>query len=141
MKEGLLILSVLLAAASVAVCALIYFEQASSTRSAKRRQGQLNILEHRLQELHEVQVAIQRRIDQLSTDVLQREIYQSANDRHQQAIKDAKAGRSLDELMLRHGLSSDEAALTVALHTKEKTTIDDKKLKVDKGLSLSTDLS
>ena len=64
----------------------------------------------------EMQEKLQRRIDQLSTDVLHREIYQNANDRHRMAINDAKAGRSIADLMARNGLSSDEAALIIALH-------------------------
>lgn len=97
-------------------CILNYMEQRAGTRSTKRTQDQLNRIEERFHEMVEMQEKLQRRIDQLSTDVLNREIYQNANDRHQTAINDAKAGRNIAELMARNGLSSDEAALIIALH-------------------------
>jgi TolA-binding protein len=139
--NGMLLLAIGLIALVGALCTIIYTDQASASRSAKRRQEQLNRIEQRIHELSEVQKLMQKRIEQLSTDVLQREIYQSANDRHQMAIKDAKAGRSLDELMLRHGLSSDEAALIVALHANTVNSAEDVSGNANIGLSLSADLS
>ena len=57
-----------------------------------------------------------QRLEQLAADVLQREIYQGSDDRHQLAIKAAKEGHSLSHLMQEHDLSADEAALIISLH-------------------------
>jgi len=57
-----------------------------------------------------------KRVKQLATDVLHREIYQSAEERHKLAIQSAKQGKSVFELVQKHGLSTDEAALIISLH-------------------------
>lgn len=139
--NGLLFFSIGLILVVGALCTLVFIEQNAAARSAKKRQDQLNRLEQRFHEIFEVQKRIQNRIDQLSTDVLQREIYQSATDRHQLAVKDAKAGRSLGELMQKHGLSSDEAALILALHATDSDTPNSKVKNANVGMLDTLNLS
>lgn len=139
--NSMLVLCVGLISLVGALCTLIYIEQSSASRSSKKRQEQLNRLEQRFHELFEVQKKIQNRIDQLSTDVLQREIYQSASDRHKLAVKDAREGRGLGELMKKHGLSSDEAALILALHAKDPSLTPEKVKNANIGVLNSLDLS
>lgn len=103
-----------------AVCGVLYMRLTAIQGQVKTHRDQLDRIEigmHAVVDLHE---ALMKRVDQLATDVLQREIYQSADDRHQHAIKDAKAGCDVDLLVQRHGLSSDEAALIFALHGTQK---------------------
>ena len=73
-------------------------------------------LEPLLAEIVDIQAATQHCVSELGTEIQLREVYQSADDRHQIAIKDAKEGKSHAELVRLHGLSADEAALIVALH-------------------------
>lgn len=89
----------------------------AQARAHREQLDRIEIGLHAVVDLHE---ALMKRVDQLATDVLQREIYQGSDDRHQHAIKDAQAGCDVDLLVQRHGLSSDEAALIFALHGKQK---------------------
>lgn len=114
---GLILLSIALTALVGALCTLLYTQQAESLRQISMQREMLTNLETAFRELGSNQQTMHKRIDQLATDVLQREIYQNADDRHQLAIQSARQGRNLFELMQRHGLSSDEAALIIALHS------------------------
>ena len=84
----------------------------------KQQVGHLEVCMH---ELIGLQSHINKSVNNLAKDVLQREVYQATDDRHQLAIKAAKAGNSLSELVRKHGLSSDEAALIIALHAGNPT--------------------
>ena len=114
--SGLLFLCIGLVALVGALCTMIYSRINSIESNANLRQGQLNRVEVQLHELVQIQLLIQSRIEQLAADVLHREIYQGTDDRHQLAIKAAKDGQSLSQLIRLHGLSSDEAALIMSLH-------------------------
>jgi len=114
--NGLLLLCIGLVALVGALCSMIYARLISFENNASLRQGQLNRVEVQLHELVQTQLLIQSRLEQLAADVLHREIYQGTDDRHQLAIKAAKEGQSLSQLIKVHGLSSDEAALIMSLH-------------------------
>lgn len=116
MIVGLLILSIALTGIVFSLCVLQYLQQKKLFLQLGRQQEMQSNLDIKLQHLLDQQVATYKRIDQLAIDVLQREIYQTADDRHQLAVKSAKEGQSLYELMQLHGLSSDEAALIMSLH-------------------------
>jgi len=115
--NGLILLSISLTALVGALCTLVYSRQADTLKRVRQQDQALAKIESLLTEVSQTQLNISRRIDQLSTDVLQREIYQTADDRHQLAIQSAKQGKGLVELIQRHGLSSDEAALILSLHS------------------------
>lgn len=117
--SGLILLSIALTALVGALCTLIYTQQAESLRQIRVQQQMLANLDSVFKELAVNQSNMHKRIDQLATDVLQREIYQNADDRHQLAIQSAKQGKGLIELIQRHGLSSDEAALIISLHSPQ----------------------
>lgn len=119
--NGLILLSIALIALVGALCTLLYSRQSETLKQIRLQQQTLSNLDTAFKELGVRQQDIYKRIDQLATDVLQREIYQNADDRHQLAIQSAKQGRSLFELTQRHGLSSDEAALILALHSPQIT--------------------
>lgn len=116
---GLILLCIALIALLGALCTLLYVQQNEGTRLIRQQQQMLATLETVFRELGDRQQIMHKKIDQLATDVLQREIYQSAEDRHQSAILSAKQGRNLYELMQRHGLSTDEAALISSIHSPE----------------------
>lgn len=104
----------------VALCSLLFTRLKGVQGQLKTQREQLDRIEigiHALADLHE---GMQQRVEQLGTDVMQREIYHNADDRHENAIKDARAGCDVSLLVQRHGLSSDEAALIFALHGKPK---------------------
>lgn len=115
----LLILSVGMSAFSAVVCTAIYARMKRTAHQISEHQRNLDRIEARLNDQMVMHDFIKNRLDQLATDVLQREIYQNANDRHQLAIKDAKRGLSHTELIQYHGLSSDEASLILSLHTSD----------------------
>ncbi len=117
---GLILLSIALTALVGALCTVLYTQQAQSLQQIKRQQEMLANLDTTCSALAASQESMRKRIDQLATDVLQREIYKSADDRHQLAMQSAKQGRSVFELVQRHGLSSDEAALIVSLHAPKQ---------------------
>lgn len=115
MTMWVMVSSVFMAFVAV-ICIRLLMMQIADRATQSSVQDQLNRIEERFNELSSTNKNIRKRLDQLSMDVMHREIYQNASDRHQLAIKDAKAGRSLGDLMQRNGLSSDEAALIIALH-------------------------
>lgn len=117
--SGLILLCIVSIALVGALCTLIYVQQNESLRQIRQQLQTLATMEKVFADLGDRQQVMQKKIDQLATDVLQREIYQSAEDRHQSAIQSAKQGRNLFELMQRHGLSTDEAALISSLHSPE----------------------
>ena len=117
--SGLILLSIALIALVGALCTLLYVQQSETLRQVRLQQQTLANLDTAFKELGDRQQTMHKRIDQLATDVLQREIYQSADDRHQLAIQSARQGRSLFELTQRHGLSTDEAALIISLHSPQ----------------------
>lgn len=114
--NDLILLTIALIALVGALCTLIYTKQAEMLKQMKYQKQSLDMLESSLADTTHTQSKLAKRIDQLATDVLQREIYQSADDRHQLAVQSAKQGKTLIELIQRHGLSSDEAALILSLH-------------------------
>ena len=122
MIGGLILLSIVLTALVGALCIHLYKQQNESLAQSHVQKQMLARLDVKLQELSVQQLAVQKRIDQLAADVLHREIYQNADDRHQLAIKSAKQGKSLFELIQRHGLSTDEAALILSLHAPKHST-------------------
>ena len=121
---GLILLSITLTAVVGVLCVFLYTQQSETLRQIRLQQKMLANLETTFQQLGGNQGKMHKRIDQLATDVLQREIYQTADDRHQLAIQSAKQGKGLFELMQRHGLSSDEAALTISLHSPVPSAVD-----------------
>ena len=117
--SGLILLSIALIVVVGALCTLLYVQQVETLRQVRLQQKALANLGTAFRELGDRQHSMRKRIDHVATDVLQRDIYQNADDRHQAAIQSAKQGRSLIELMQRHGLSTDEAALIVSLHSPQ----------------------
>ena len=115
--SGLILLSIGLTALVGALCTLLYTRLSELLRQNRQQQDMMLNLEIAIAELSDGHKAMHKRMDQVATDVLQREIYQNADDSHQLAIQSAKQGRTLGELVQRHGLSSDEAALIVSLHS------------------------
>lgn len=103
------------------LCVLLYMRVSAVQSQVKNQREQLDRIEVSLHLLADLQEGMHKRMEQLSSDVLHREIYQNADDRHEQAIQDAKSGCDVRSLMQRHGLSSDEAALIQALHGKRET--------------------
>lgn len=119
----LLYLGAALITVVAALCALLYIRVSAMQSQFKTQREQLDRIEvsiHLLADLHE---GMQKRVEQLATDVLHREIYQNADDRHEHAIQDAKAGCDVALLVQRHGLSSDEAALIQALHGRHRESV------------------
>ena len=137
----MLILSMALTVLIIALCGLLYTRMTGLRGQVKTQREQLDRIEigiHALAELHE---GMQQRVEQLATDVMQREIYHNADDRHENAIKDARAGCDVSLLVQRHGLSSDEAALIFALHGKPKTASpDDAEMEVESSQTWSGDI-
>ncbi len=113
---GLILISIALTALIGVLCTLLFIQQSKLLKQILRQQDVLVNLDKTVSGLATSQESMRKRIDQLATDVLQREIYQNAGDRHQLAIQSAKQGRSVFELVRRHGLSTDEAELVVSLH-------------------------
>lgn len=122
---GLMLLCIGLVALVGALCSMTYSRINALENNARLQQDQHNRLEVQLHELVQGQSLIQSRLEQLAADVLHREIYQGSDDRHQLAIKAAKDGVSLSQLIQVHGLSSDEAALIMSLHAE--TSVNSKK--------------
>lgn len=116
--NGLQLLTIGLVAVIGVLCAVMYSRSYKMSAQLLEQRESLGRLSDQLRELVEIQHFLRRRVEELATDVLQREIYKSADERHQSAVQDAACGMSLSELVDRHGLSSDEAALIVALHGK-----------------------
>lgn len=119
MISSLILISIGLTALIGTLCIVLYAQQKKALRQISIQHQTLMTMEVAFKELSDMQQVMHKRIDQLATDVLQREIYKSAEDRHKSAIKSAKQGRNLFELMQRHGLSTDEAALISSFHAPE----------------------
>ncbi len=116
MSNGLLLLSIGLTAVVGSLCTLLYTKikvLIDTTQAQSKKIGHLEIV---LKSVIDIQKSTQLSVNELGTEIQLREVYQTADDRHQIAIKDAKQGKSHAELVRQHGLSSDEAALIVALH-------------------------
>lgn len=122
--NGLILLSIALTSLVAALCFLIYKRLSESMTQIRLQHHMLVNLDIAFKDLEKSHNNMHKRIDQLATDVLQREIYQNADDRHQLAIKSAKQGRGLFEIMQRHGLSTDEAALIISLHAPQTSSVD-----------------
>lgn len=134
--SGLILISVALTALVGALCLLLYRQQIESL--SKQRQllkianEQRELvrgigivvaeIEHNSEKLAENQRRMTVKLDHLSTDILQRDLYQTTDDRHQLAINSAKQGMDLFELVQLHGLTSDEAALIISLHSPDGPT-------------------
>ena len=121
MLSALIFLSILSIALIGALCVQVHKQQNKWLMQSRLQQEMLSNLDTTLQRLAAQQLAAYKRIDQLAIDVVQREINRSTDDRHQMAINNAKQGQGLFELMQRHGLSSDEAAMIVSLHAPDNS--------------------
>lgn len=116
MNSGLLLLSIGLTALVGSLCTLLYTKLRTQLEISNTQTQKITQIEALLAEVVNAQLSTQHCVSELGTEIQLREVYQSADDRHQIAIKDAKEGKSHAELVRLHGLSSDEAALIVALH-------------------------
>lgn len=116
MNNGLLLLSIALTALVGSLCTILYSKIRILLDSQNAQEKKISELETLLLKLVEIQVSTQNCISDLGTEIQLRDVYQSADDRHQTAIRDAKSGKGKAELVSLHGLSSDEADLIVALH-------------------------
>lgn len=116
MNNGLLLLSIGLTALVGSLCTLLYTKLRTLLEQSNSQSQKISQLESLLAEIVDLQAVTQHCVSELGTEIQLREVYQSADDRHQVAIKDAKEGKSHAELVRLHGLSADEAALIVALH-------------------------
>ncbi|ASJ71789.1 hypothetical protein [Granulosicoccus antarcticus] len=114
--NGLIIVCMGLIAMVGVICTVMYSRLLGFHGQMNSQREQLDRIEISLHSMVELQGNMQKRVDQLATDVHQREVYHGSDDRHQLAISDAKKGCDMATLILRHGLSSDEAALIFALH-------------------------
>ena len=97
-------------------CIHLSRQQSTLLKSIVAQDQSLSRLDYTLKSIFAAQENMSKRISQLSTDVLKKEIYQSADNRHALAIDSARHGKTFIELMQLHGLSSDEATLIIALH-------------------------
>ena len=118
--NGLIIVCIGLVAMVGIICTLMYSRLLGFQSQVKSQREQLDRIEISLHTMVELQGVMQKKVNQLATDVHQREVYQGTDDRHQLAIKDAKSGCNMATLVQRHGLSSDEAALIFALHGRSE---------------------
>ncbi len=122
--NGLIIICIGLVAMVGVICTLMYSRLLGFQSQLKSQREQLDRIEISLHTMVELQNVMQKRVDQVATDVHEREIYQGTDDRHQLAIKDAKSGCNMATLIHRHGLSSDEAELIFALHGRSESETD-----------------
>ena len=113
----LILLSIGLISLVGALCAATHARVVDIEGQKKIDPEQLSRIEETLREMLVQQQNMQERIDQISADVLQRDIYAGPGDRHQMAIAAAREGGGVNELMTKHGLSADEASLVVSLNT------------------------
>jgi hypothetical protein len=118
--NGLIFVCIGLIALIGVICSVMYSRFIGFQAQIKSQREQLDRIEINLHSMADMQSVMQKRVEQLATDVLQREVYHGTDDRHQLAIKDAKSGCDMDTLIQRHGLSSDEAALIFALHGRSE---------------------
>ena len=118
--NGMIIVCIGLIAMVGVICTVMYSRLLGLQSLIKSQREQLDRIEISLHTMVEFQSVMQKRVDQLATDVHQREVYHGTDDRHQLAIKDAKSGCDIATLVQRHGLSSDEAALIYTLHGRSE---------------------
>ncbi len=118
--NGLIIICIGLVAMVGVICTVMYSRLLGFQSQLKSQREQLDRIEISLHTMVELQGVMQKRVNQLATDVHQREVYHGSDDRHQLAIKDARSGCNMATLIQRHGLSSDEAALIFALHARSE---------------------
>ncbi len=118
--NGLIIVCIGLIAMVGVICTVMYSRLMGFQSQVRSQREQLDRIEISLHAMLEMQSVMQKKVNQLATDAHQREVYQGTDDRHQLAIKDAKSGCDMATLVQRHGLSSDEAALILALHGRSE---------------------
>ena len=118
--NGLIIICIGLVALVGVICTVMYSRLLGFQSQLKSQREQLDRIEISLHTMVEMQGVMQKKVNQLATDVHQREVYHGSDDRHQLAIKDARSGCNIATLVQRHGLSSDEAALIFALHARSE---------------------
>ncbi|MEE9320400.1 MAG: hypothetical protein V3U76_08145 [Granulosicoccus sp.] len=111
---------VMLVAMTLMTALLVWFRLSSVLAVSQSIQKQLICAEIRMHELTRLQQQFDQRLDELASDVLNRDIYQANDHRHQQAIDSAREGMSSRALRQMHGLSSDEADLLLTMHASEK---------------------
>ena len=119
--NGLIIICIGLVALVGVICTVMYSRLLGFQSQLKSQREQLDRIEISLHTMVEMQGVMQKKVNQLATDVHQREVYHGSDDRHQLAIKDARSGCNIATLVQRHGLSSDEAALIFALHARSES--------------------
>lgn len=119
MISSLLFILIMLAGFVAWLCTMQFRQLNEVLRQVKKQQQTLSTVALSLNDLSENQTNTNARIGQLAADVIQRDVYKSADDRHQLAIKSAKQGKSQYELTQRHGLSLDEASLILSLHSPD----------------------
>ncbi len=131
--SGLILISIALTVLVGALCVLVYRQQVESFGKQcqllkivdEQRELVLGIgavvaeIEHISKKLSANQRSMSVKLEHLSTDILQRDLYQTTDDRHQLAINSAKQGMDLFELVQLHGLTSDEATLIMSLHSPD----------------------
>jgi len=108
---------VILAAMTFMAASVLWYRVANVLAVSQSIQKQLICAEVRTHELTRLQQQFDRRLHELASDVLNRDLYQANDHRHQQAIDSARKGMSSRALRQMHGLSSDEADLLLTLHT------------------------
>lgn len=116
MNSALLLISIGLTALIGTICTLLYSKIHHLSNTLSEQYGQIAQLDSVLTDVVAMQSSTQNSVNELSTEMQLRGVYQNANDRHKLAIKAAKNGKSRIELMSQHGLSSDEASLIISLH-------------------------
>ena len=114
---SLLLLIVVLGVAVLTLSILIYKQQKLFFLKLSIQQQMMAQLDSSIREIAAEQQLAQKRLAQLAKDVMQRDIYRNADERHQLAIQSARQGLNVIELMQRYGLSSDEATLIISMHS------------------------
>lgn len=112
---------VMLVAMTLVTVLFIWSRLSSVLAVSQSIQKQLICMEIRMHELTRLQQQFDRRMLELASDVMNRDIYQANDSRHQQAIDSAREGMSSSALRQMHGLSSDEADLLLTMHSSENS--------------------
>lgn len=116
MNNGLLLLTIGLIALVGSICTILYSKTQALFEKIENQNSQISKLTELVNNVVDIQKSTQDSISELSSEMQLREVYQDTNDRHKLAITAAKNGKGIMELMSKHGLSSDEASLIIALH-------------------------
>lgn len=119
----LLLISLGLTAITGLLCMLMLARMGALQTLAQDLREQLERQALLLSDMIQADQHIQARINQLSIDVIHREVYKGPEDRYQLAIKAAADGEDLKGLMQTHGLSTDEASLILSLHGHPEKTV------------------